>query len=387
MPTLTMLTVLPGEGHHDHAAQFPNLWATICVVEAQDVQLDPATPTTPAIMTTQATQATPATPGVGAPVPDRPAAGPDEPGPVAPASRSSAAPRSPVVSRPARSPRAPKAPTLDAVCATAVDQARAAAVAEAGDPDAVGEHLGVEAESERLVLHRFACTVRAYPGWVWTVVVTRASRMRKVTVDDVVLLPGDLAMTAPPWVPWSERLRPGDVGVGDLLPTAADDPRLTLRLGDVEEFVDTDAWNEFGLGRPRLLSLVGRDDAVARWYAGESGPEASIARVAPAACLTCGFHVRLAGILGRLFGVCANEMAPDDGRVTTLDHGCGAHSEALVAPSAHPESIVYDDDPSDLEPTDLELVGITAHPPGSVPDDSGYASAGESAGPEPYGHS
>ena len=38
--------------------------------------------------------------------------------------------------------------------------------------------------------------------------------------------------------------------------------------------------------------------------------------------------VRLGGPLGRVFGVCANEYAPDDGRVVSLDHGCGAHSEA-----------------------------------------------------------
>ena len=37
------------------------------------------------------------------------------------------------------------------------------------------------------------------------------------------------------------------------------------------------------------------------------------------------------GALSRVFGVCANEYAPDDGRVVSFDHGCGAHSEALVA--------------------------------------------------------
>ena len=45
-------------------------------------------------------------------------------------------------------------------------------------------------------------------------------------------------------------------------------------------------------------------------------------------CVTCGFMVRLAGPLGRVFGACGNEYAPDDGRVVSLDHGCGAHSEA-----------------------------------------------------------
>ena len=28
-----------------------------------------------------------------------------------------------------------------------------------------------------------------------------------------------------------------------------------------------------------------------------------------------------------LFGVCANKWSPDDGRVVSIDHGCGEHSE------------------------------------------------------------
>ena len=52
-------------------------------------------------------------------------------------------------------------------------------------------------------------------------------------------------------------------------------------------------------------------------------------RAAPGPCVTCGFLTPLAGPLGRVFGVCANEYAPDDGRVVSFDHGCGAHSEAI----------------------------------------------------------
>lgn len=271
----------------------------------------------------------------------------------------------------------------DPVCAAAEELARAAAVEEAGDPAAVGEHLGVEAEGDRLVLHRFASLSPAYRGWVWAVVATRAPRVRKVTIDDVVLMPGDDALLAPLWVPWSQRLRPGDVGVGDLLPTAVDDPRLALRQADVEEFVDTDAFVELGLGRPRVLSQLGREEASARWYAGEPGPDAHVAKVAPATCLTCGFHVRLAGALGRLFGVCANELAPDDARVTSIDHGCGAHSEALIAPSAHPERVVFDEDPSDLEPTDVELVGAAANGATGQEPPQAHPAVGR---PEPYGH-
>ncbi|MFZ4487508.1 MAG: DUF3027 domain-containing protein, partial [Candidatus Nanopelagicales bacterium] len=33
---------------------------------------------------------------------------------------------------------------------------------------------------------------------------------------------------------------------------------------------------------------------------------------------------------GQMFAVCANVMAPADGRVVALDYGCGAHSEVQV---------------------------------------------------------
>ena len=80
----------------------------------------------------------------------------------------------------------------------------------------------------------------------------------------------------------------------------------------------------------RVLSAAGRDEAAVRWYAGEQGPKSALASAAPAHCMTCGFMIRLSGPLGRVFGVCANEYAPDDGKVVSVDHGCGAHSEATA---------------------------------------------------------
>jgi hypothetical protein len=84
-------------------------------------------------------------------------------------------------------------------------------------------------------------------------------------------------------------------------------------------------------GRARVLSAIGRDLTAERWYSSEHGPGTPLARAAPGPCVTCGFLTPLAGPLGRVFGVCANEYAPDDGRVVSLDHGCGAHSEATGA--------------------------------------------------------
>jgi hypothetical protein len=267
---------------------------------------------------------------------------------------------------------------LDAVCADAVDLARHAAVEEASLARLVGDHLGVFADGDRLVVHRFACLLPAYVGWYWAVVVTRAARARVATVNEVVLLPGERALLAPEWVPWSERLQPGDLGVGDLLPTAADDPRLALRAGDVGELSDDRLFIELGLGRARVLSAEGRDLAATRWYEGESGPTSPIARSAPAQCGSCGFLVHLVGALGHMFGVCGNEYAPDDGSVVSIDHGCGAHSEALVLPSAHPQPVPFDD--STVEPLS------PTHSPGSVEEAQATVETSDASG-EPYGHS
>jgi len=153
-------------------------------------------------------------------------------------------------------------------------------------------------------------------------------------VVEVVLLPGSDSVLAPEWVPWSERLKPGDLGVGDLLATSPDDDRLMpgyQQTGD-DDGVDAVAIWELGLGRRRVLSPIGRDDAADRWYSGNHGPSAPVAEAAPARCSSCGFWLLLPGALRQVFGVCANEYSPSDGRVVSVDHGCGAHSEAAVLP-------------------------------------------------------
>lgn len=270
----------------------------------------------------------------------------------------------------------------DEIAAAAVDLAREAAEADA--PGLVGEHLGVDADEPRVVTHYFASLDPAYRGWRWAVTVARASRAKTATVDDVVLLPGADAVLAPEWVPWSERLRPGDLGVGDLLPTAADDPRLVATYASTDDGEVAEASFELGLGRERVLSYDGRLDAVERWYAGDPGPEAAIARSAPAACASCGFFIPLAGALRQAFGACANSFAPDDGKVVAVDHGCGAHSQAVVVPvvPAPPPPLIDEsayEVVADLEPdldTDLSVAADPA-------PDPGIDIVGGPVGPEP----
>ena len=137
----------------------------------------------------------------------------------------------------------------DAVAVAAVDAARDALLEDVGAAD-VGEHLGSVAEGERVVSHQFACTRKGYVGWHWSVTVARASRQRHVTVDEIVLVPGDAAIVAPEWVPYRERLQPGDMSPGDLLPVDDDDPRLVPTYSFGDDPLDSDDKAQVRAGRP-----------------------------------------------------------------------------------------------------------------------------------------
>ncbi len=146
-------------------------------------------------------------------------------------------------------------------------------------------------------------------------------------------MPGAGAVLSPQWLPYAQRLAPGDLSAGDVLPFRADDPLLEQGFEATgEEDVDQVGFVELGLGRPRVLSREGREEAAQRWYDGSHGPTADVAQQAQDHCTTCGYFVPMAGALRAVFGVCANAWSPSDGTVVSLDHGCGAHSETDVRP-------------------------------------------------------
>ncbi|MBB5153806.1 hypothetical protein BJ970_001340 [Saccharopolyspora phatthalungensis] len=257
--------------------------------------------------------------------------------------------------------------TPDRELAAAEDVARAAAEDEArpgadpiGSPvltldaevsDPVGAHVGIEPEGPHAVTHYFESNYPGYVGWRWAVTVASVGPGEPVTVSEVVLLPGPDALTAPDWVPWNQRVRPGDLGAGDLLPTSAEDQRLAPGYLASDDPAVEEVAREVGLGRKRVLSMEGRLEAADRWHNGDFGPRSEVARMAPASCGTCGFFLKLAGSMGGAFGVCANEVAPADGRVVSVEYGCGAHSEVEVDTSSTVPvaEVVYDDATLDFE--------------------------------------
>lgn len=79
------------------------------------------------------------------------------------------------------------------------------ALAEVAAPGTFGDLLGETAEDESVYTLRFASAMGGYPGWVWTVSLAELPG-ESPTVLETELMPGDGALLAPDWVPWSERL-------------------------------------------------------------------------------------------------------------------------------------------------------------------------------------
>src|ERR1700738_366892 len=152
------------------------------------------------------------------------------------------------------------APELATVLTCAREPARAAIVEFSGD-DTVGDYLGVGYEDPTSATHRFLAHLPGYQGWQWAAVVASDRVSDPATVSEVVLVPGPDSLLAPQWVPWDQRVRPGDLSPGDLLAPLSDDLRLVpgyMSSGDPQ--VDETA-AEIGLGRRTVMSAWGRAEA------------------------------------------------------------------------------------------------------------------------------
>ena len=69
----------------------------------------------------------------------------------------------------------------------------------------VGDFVSETIEDDGVATLLFAATMAGYPGWHWTVSVVELEG-EEPTVLEAELLPGEGALLAPDWVPWSDRL-------------------------------------------------------------------------------------------------------------------------------------------------------------------------------------
>ena len=198
-----------------------------------------------------------------------------------------------------------------------------AALEEIAAPEEIGEHIGVGGLSQNVATHRFEASVPGYDGWEWNAVIACATGSTWVTVNEVALMPAAGALEAPDWVPYSERLRPGDLGPGDILEPAPDDNRITADSFSRHAIVFP------GRETKHYLTEQGLSEAEKRWRTGEFGPNSEFAEKATLHCRTCAFYVPMGEPVGENFGVCTNEYSAD-GRVVASSYGCGAHADTTV---------------------------------------------------------
>lgn len=258
---------------------------------------------------------------------------------------------------------------------SAIDLARSALL-ESIPADHVGKALDsvvepTEDSSVTITSYTFECTSPGYPGWYWEVSLVEVNGQAELSVSEVNLLPGSAALVPEQWKPWADRVEAGDLGVGDLLPVSENDERLTAgftALGDLEELSEDLAplhpaqW-ELGLGREKVLSTVGLERAVDRWFEKLNGPRSAMAKSAPANCGSCGFLVAIGGSIGQVFGVCGNEFGAADGQVVATTFGCGAHSSVRAAQSAPiPVVDLVIDDRADEQSDSSDLPDYVADP-------------------------
>ncbi|MFJ2620920.1 DUF3027 domain-containing protein [Glutamicibacter sp. NPDC087344] len=114
-------------------------------------------------------------------------------------------------------------PKLDTILAEAVDTARLSLAEIAGGAE-IGEHLGVTAEGERLVTHRFISLKKGYQGWTWYATLARVPRAKSkdLTVCEVGLIAGEDSLLAPAWVPWADRLAKEEIEAAEAEQHAAE---------------------------------------------------------------------------------------------------------------------------------------------------------------------
>jgi len=109
----------------------------------------------------------------------------------------------------------------------------------------VGELISETVADDGVVTMLFAATMAGYPGWHWTVSVAELPG-EEPTVLEAELLPGDGALLAPDWVPWSERLE--DYKEAQALAAAAAVDELDDDSDDDDDDDDDDHEDDDDLG-------------------------------------------------------------------------------------------------------------------------------------------
>lgn len=321
----------------------------------------------------------------------------------------------------------------------AEDLARQVALEMAEEPEDVGDFVSAQLVGENLYDYRFASHITGYEGWQWSVTVYHDQDADRWTVDESSLIPTGESLLAPEWIPWKDRILPEDLSPTDVLGTAEDDSRLEEGVTDIsaetrplhtdrpanepecdlnpehspqqdrEQQTSSDsestsitsredvldAVDTFRLSCRHVMTAQAKGETAKRWHNGPHGPKSMSTQTAGGnVCQSCAFFIPLQGQLGTMFGVCANKWSQDDGRVVSLDHGCGSHSE-IEPPDPTPLWVQseprVDDDVDSIEiipqtqrdeNSQVELIEESSQTPEEESDEITTEAALESAEPD-----
>jgi hypothetical protein len=161
------------------------------------------------------------------------------------------------------------------VTAAEREQRAREALAEITSAGTYGDLLSETVEQDGVFTLLFAATMGGYPGWHWTVSLAELDGSEP-TVLETELMPGDGALLAPDWVPWSERLEEYRAAQA-----AAGEPDETLASVDDDDDEDHDLDEDHGDDpddgidfEDSALLAVGEDEQdEPEGEADESGPE------------------------------------------------------------------------------------------------------------------
>ena len=121
--------------------------------------------------------------------------------------------------------------------------AQAVAVTVSDEDGQVGDFVEAIDLGDNVTDFRFESRVRGYEGWQWSVTLYHDVELDHWTVNESSLVPTDKALRPPKWIPWKDRLEPGDLAVTDSIGTDPDDPRMEegfRKTQDAETSDDTE---------------------------------------------------------------------------------------------------------------------------------------------------
>lgn len=108
------------------------------------------------------------------------------------------------------------------------------ALAEITPAGTFGDLLSETVEADGVYTLLFAATMGGYPGWHWTISLAELEG-EQPSVLETELMPGEGALLAPDWVPWSERLEEYRAAQA-----AAGEPDETLASSEHDDEEDDD---------------------------------------------------------------------------------------------------------------------------------------------------